>query len=232
MSQPSWENDAELFALVRRELFPAVVGDVMDQMGLQRQFLPPRIQALDRGMFAVGRAMPVLEADFFEEDASQSRNPLSTKPFGLMLEALDDLKTHEIYICTGGSPRYACWGELMSTRAVQCGAAGAVIDGYSRDTRAILALQFPTFSMGCYAQDQAPRGKVIDFRTAIEIEGVRIKPGDILLGDLDGVCVVPKRAERDVFHAALQKARTENKVREALEQGMTAAAAFEKFGVL
>jgi regulator of RNase E activity RraA len=149
-----------------------------------------------------------------------------------MLEALDDLKPGEIYLCTGGSPRYACWGELMSTRALQCGAAGAVINGYSRDTRGILALGFPTFSLGRYAQDQGPRGKVVDFRIPIEIEGVRIEPGDILVADLDGVCVVPRRAEQDVFAAAFEKARTENTVRAALERGMTTVEAFRTFGVL
>jgi regulator of RNase E activity RraA len=224
--------DSELFASIRRELFSAVIGDVMDKMGLRHQFLPPSIQPLALDMVAVGRAMPVLEADFHEDLFAGSNNPLSAKPFGLMLEALDDLKPNEIYLCTGGSPRYACWGELMSTRALRCGAAGAVIHGYSRDTRGILALGFPTFSLGRYAQDQGPRGKVLDFRVPLEIEGVRVAPGDIVFADLDGVCVVPRQAEKDVFAAAFEKVRQEQTVRKALEDGMTAAGAFEKFGVL
>ena len=93
-----------------------------------------------------------------------SRNPVLKKSFGLMLEALDDLKRDEDYICSGASPTYALWGELMSTRATKLGATGAVVNGYSRDTRGILKMNFPSFSWGNYAQDQAPRGKVIDFR--------------------------------------------------------------------
>jgi len=232
MSNFNFQDDAELFSSVRRELFSAVIGDVMDQIGLRHQFLPPSIQPLARAMVAVGRAMPVLEADFHDEAFEGSHNPISAKPFGLMLEALDDLQPHEIYLCTGASPRYACWGELMSTRAIQCGAAGAVIHGYSRDTRGILALGFPTFSIGRYAQDQGPRGKVVDFRVAVEIEGVRIVPGDILFADLDGVCVVPREAAPEVFAAAFEKVRKENTVRQALENGMAAAAAFKQFGVL
>jgi regulator of RNase E activity RraA len=225
-------TDTELFSSLRRELFSAVLGDVMDKMGLRRQFLPPSIQPLSLDMVAVGRAMPVIEADVHDDVVEGSHNPLSAKPFGLMLEALDDLKTHEIYLCTGGSPRYACWGELMSTRARHCGAAGAVIHGYSRDTRGILALGFPTFSLGRYAQDQGPRGKVLDFRVPVEIEGVRVEPGDVVFADLDGVCVVPRRAEQDVFAAAFEKVRKEQTVRKALEEGMTAAGAFNRFGVL
>jgi len=225
-------QDSELFKEVRRELFSAVLGDVMDAMGLRRQFLPPTIQPLSLDMVAVGRAMPVLEADFHDDIVNGSQNPLSAKPFGLMLEALDGLQPDEIYLCTGGSPRYACWGELMSTRALQCGAAGAIIHGYSRDTRGILELGFPTFSFGRFAQDQGPRGKVVDFRVPVEIEGVRVEPGDFLFADLDGVCVVPRKAEQDVFAAAFEKVRKEKTVRKALESGMTAAGAFDKFGVL
>lgn len=227
-----WNSDEELFALAKRELFTAVVGDVMDKMGLLHQFLPPRLQPLRDDMVAIGRAMPVLEADVFAEAETRSHNPAMAKPFGLMLEALDDLKTNEIYICTGGSPRYALWGELMSTRAMKLGAAGAVVDGYSRDTFGILALGFPTFSSGRYAQDQGPRGKVIDFRTAIEIGGIRINPGDIIFGDVDGVIVIPQAAEEEAFTRAIEKARGEKLVQKAIQDGMSACEAFATFGIM
>ena len=227
-----WNTDAELFALVRRELFTAVVGDVLDKMGLVRQFLPPRIGPLRQDMVVIGRAMPVLEADVFIDKAEGTKNPLMGKPFGLMLEALDDLKSGEVYICTGASPTYALWGELMSTRAMRLGAAGAVVDGYSRDTHGILALNFPCFSYGRYAQDQGPRGKVIDFRLAIEIGGVRIDPGDIVFGDLDGVLIVPQASETEAFGLALEKARGEKLVAKAIRQGMSAVEAFKKFGIM
>ena len=227
-----WNGDDDLFAQARRDLFTAVVGDIMDKLGLRHQFLPPAIHPLERGMVTIGRAMTVLEADFFEEAGGAGANPLSGRPFGLMLDALDDLKANEVYICTGGSPRYALWGELMSTRAMRCGAVGAVVDGYSRDTQCILRLGFPTFSHGSYAQDQGPRGKVVDYRVPIEMQGARVEPGDIVFGDLDGVCVIPRRAEREVFAGAFEKARGEKRVKKALEDGMTAGEAFEKFGIL
>jgi regulator of RNase E activity RraA len=183
-------------------------------------------------MVTVGRAMTVLEMDVFEERASAGANAIMRKPFGLMLEALDDLKPGEIYICTGASPTYALWGELMSTRAMKLGAAGAVVDGYSRDTRGILALGFPVFSHGRYAQDQGPRGKVVDYRVPIEINGVRIESGDVVFGDIDGVCVIPRRAEQEVFRLALEKARGEKKVAAAIRAGMGAVEAFDRFGIM
>ncbi len=226
-----WQHDDELFDLMKRELFSAVIGDVMDKLNLRRQFLPANIQPIRSDMVVVGRAMPVLEADIFEIE-SPNGNEVMKRPFGLMLEALDDLKQHEVYVCSGASPTFALWGELMSTRAIRLGAAGAVVNGYIRDTEGILKLNFPTFGWGSYAQDQAYRGKVIDFRTPIEMEGVRIEPGDILFGDRDGVCVVPQAAEESVVEAALEKARGEKLVRKAIETGMSACDAFKKFGIM
>ena len=232
MSAIEWHDDEGLFSLARRELFTAVVGDIMDKLGFIHQFLPPQIQPLRADMVVIGRAMTALEADVFEESDPSDNNPIMAKSFGLMLEALDDLKTNEVYVCTGASPRYALWGELMTTRALKLGAAGAVVDGYLRDTHGILALNFPAFAYGSYAQDQGPRGKVIDFRVPLEIDGVRIRPGDIVFGDVDGVLVVPREAERDIFMGALEKARGEKLVQKAIEAGMSASEAFKKFGIM
>ncbi|MCT7666155.1 RraA family protein [Shinella kummerowiae] len=227
-----FNDDTELFAAMRNRLFTAVVGDILDTMGLQHQFLPPQIRALRDDMVAIGRAMPVLEADFFASTETGGYSPLGNKPFGLMFHALDSLKPHEIYVCSGASPRYAVWGELMSTRALKLKAAGAICDGYCRDTSGILALDFPTFCYGSYAQDQGPRGKVVDYAIPIEIGGIRIRPGDILFGDRDGVLVIPREAEREAITLALEKAETENKVRLAIEGGMSTVEAFERFGVM
>lgn len=227
-----WKDDDELFQLIRSELFSAVVGDIMDKLGYFHQFLSPKIVPLRDDMVVVGRAMPVLEADSFGEISPSEKNPVMSKPFGLMLEALDDLKKNEVYICTGSSPEYALWGELMSARALQCGAVGAVVDGYSRDTSGILNLDFPMFSYGRYAQDQGPRGKVIDYRVPIEINGVYINPGDIIFGDMDGVCVIPRKIEKEVVKAALEKARGEKVVLKAIQNGMSATDAFAKYGIM
>lgn len=224
-------KDDELIALIKAELFTAVIGDIMDKSGFLNQFLPPQLQPLRSDMVVVGRAMPVLEADVVES-ADPGFNPVLQKPFGLMLEALDDLKKNEVYICSGSAPSYALWGELMSMRAIKLGAAGAVVNGYSRDTNGILELNFPTFSYGSYAKDQAPRGKVIDFRTTIEMNGVLIRNGDYVIGDRDGVCIVPQEASSEIFRLAFEKARGEKLVFQKIKEGMSAKAAFETYGIM
>jgi regulator of RNase E activity RraA len=227
-----WSTDDELFAIIQRELFTCVVGDVMDKMDLQHQFLPPQIQPLRQDMVLIGRAMPVLSVDVFVEKIAGTANKLMEKPFGLMLEALDDLHKNEVYVNTGSSPRNALWGELMSTRARILGSRGAVLNGYIRDTKPILEMGFPTFAFGSYGQDSAPRYKVVDFRVPVEIGAVRVRPGDTLFGDIDGVLLVPAEAEVEVFTKALEKARGEKLVRKAIEAGSSAVDAFAKFGIM
>lgn len=224
--------DVDNITFYCRELFSAVIGDVMDLLGYTRQFLPPAIQPLREEMVVCGRAMPVLEADDDGGEGPDRANAMLNQPFGLMLRALDDLQPGEVYICSGASPRYALWGELMSAAARNRGAVGAVVNGYSRDTRGILEQNFPTFSMGRYAQDQRPRGKVIDVRCHIRFGDVMIAPGDLIFGDLDGVCVVPRAIEKEVMAKALEKAHGEKRVFEAIKGGMGAQQAWETFGIL
>ncbi len=224
-------DDHELFELIRSNLFTAVVGDILDVLGYQHQFLSPGIMPLQKHMRVIGRAMPVLEADVFAVKA-ETAGPLAAKPFGLLFEALDDLRKDEIYIATGSSLRYALWGGLMTTRAMHLQAAGAVLDGYVRDTNEIEALAFPVFCRGSYAQDQGPRGKVIDYRCSIELDGVRINPGDLLFGDREGVLVIPRAVEQEVVAKASEKVRTENKVAIAIRNGMSTVEAFATFGVM
>jgi regulator of RNase E activity RraA len=227
-----WNGDEEFFALAQQELFTCVVGDVMDKLDLLHQFLPPRIQPLQQEMVVIGRAMPVLSVDVGAERLAGAANQLMEKPFGLMLEALDDLRPNEVYLNTGSSPGNALWGELMSTRARKLGSSGAVLNGYVRDTKAIVSMNFPTFAWGSYGQDAGPRCKVVDFRIPLEVEGVRVRPGDIIFGDIDGVCVIPAEAGHEVFRKALEKVRGEQLVKRSLQEGSSAVSAFEKYGIM
>ncbi|MCB0669199.1 MAG: RraA family protein [Saprospiraceae bacterium] len=221
-------TDKDLFDSIRKNLFTAVVGDVMDQIGLLNQFLPPAIKPLRDDMVVLGRCLPILVEDLYVHN----RHLHDEKPFGLMLEALDDLKPNEVYLSSGGSPKYALWGELMSKRAMHLGASGAVLNGFSRDTPGILELDFPTFSYGRYAQDQGPRGTVVDFRLPITVGDVKVIPGDIIFGDIDGVCVIPQAAEEEVIRLAMEKANGEKLVYKAISEGMSAVEAFRIYGIM
>lgn len=214
-----------LLAAIREHLFTAVIGDVMDASGLTSQFLPPRLRPVVDGAILVGRAMTVQEMDIEPDGGGE--------PFGLMFRALDDLRPGEIYLCTGSLGAYALWGELMSTRASALGAVGAVVDGYHRDTAGIRQLGFPVFSVGAYAQDQRPRGRVTDFRGTLTFDnGTVVESGDIIVGDLDGVLAIPAGHAADIVAAALAKAGAEREIQRAIVGGETTSSVFDRTGIM
>jgi 4-hydroxy-4-methyl-2-oxoglutarate aldolase len=218
-----WKSDAELFALLCRELYTPVVGDLLDDAGCTRQFLPQPIQPLRESMKLAGRAMPVLMIDVFGKQK---------QPFGRLTEALDQLQPGEVYLASGGEMRCAYWGEILTATAKKRGAVGAVINGFHRDTPRVLEQNWPVFSRGRFAQDSAVRTQVVDYRCPIEVGGVRIEPGDLVFGDLDGVVIVPRRVEHEVIEKALAKARGEKLVRREIEAGLSSTEAFRKHGIL
>ena len=218
-----WNSDADLFALCARELYTPVVGDILDDLGFTHQFLPQPIQPACDEMKLAGRAMPVVMIDVFGKQK---------KPFGLLTEALDQLNPGEIYLASGGEMRCAYWGEILTATAKKRGAAGAVINGFHRDTPKMLEQNWPVFSRGRFAQDSGVRTQVADYRCQIEIGQVTVQPGDLVFGDLDGVVIVPKKVEAEVVERALAKARGEKLVRKEIEAGMSSTAAFKKYGIL
>lgn len=219
----SWSNDNELFALMRNELYTPVVGDILDNHDRRHQFLPQPIRPLLPEMKVAGRAMPVLMGAVFGRQE---------KPFGKLTEALDDLKPGEIYVAGGNGGNSANWGEILTAAAIARGATGAVVDGYHRDTPKVLEQDFPVFSRGHYAQDSGPRMKILDWRCPVEIGGVEILNGDLIFGDIDGVLVIPGDIADTAIEEALEKARAEKVVRAGIEKGMSATAAFQKYGIL
>jgi regulator of RNase E activity RraA len=223
MPSPEWSDDPQLFALVQRTLYTPVVGDILDELGFTRQFLPQPIQPLREDMKVAGRAMPVLMIDVYGKQ---------DRPFGRLTEALDQLRAGEIYLASGGEMRCAYWGEILTATARRRGAVGAVINGFHRDTPQVLSQGWPVFSRGRFAQDSAVRTQVVDYRCPVEVGGVRVEPGDLVFGDLDGVLIVPRRVEAEVITRALEKARGEKLVRREIESGMSSTEAFRKYGIL
>lgn len=213
----------DLFQTILAELYTPVVGDILDDLGFVHQFLPPAVQPMREAMKIAGRAMPVLMIDVFGKQK---------QPFGRLTEALDQLQPGEVYLASGGEMRCAYWGEILTATAKRRGAVGAVINGYHRDTPRVLEQDWPVFSRGRFAQDSAVRTQVVDYRCAIEVGGVRVEPGDLVFGDLDGVVVVPRRVEAEVIERALAKARGEKLVRREIEAGMSSTEAFRRYGIL
>ena len=128
-----WKNEKEMFEIMKENLYTPVVGDILDEMGYYHQFLPQEIHGITRDMKIVGKACTVLMIDVFQPQE---------KPFGYLTEALDQLEENEIYVATGGAKRCAYWGELLTATAKARRAAGALVNGWHRDTPQLLEQDF------------------------------------------------------------------------------------------
>ena len=219
-------TDDDFLPQVRARLYAAVLSDVLDEIGLRHQAMSPRIRPLDDECVLVGFARTGLFREVYH--VSKGENP-----YELEIRILDDLHPNDVVVFgCGGSSRIAPWGELLTTAARARGAAGAVTDGFVRDVRGIRAATFPVFHGGIAPLDSKGRGKVADIDVPIECAGVRIEPGDLVFGDVDGVVIVPRHVEEEVLSRAFEKVSSENRTRDELLQGAKLGEVFDRYGVL
>ncbi len=212
------------FEYLRRRLRSALVADVLDGLGLRHQCLGPGIAPLRSTDVLIGRAFPVTVV---EVDA-----PVEP-PYQGLLRALDAIAADDIFIYpTGRSSRAAVWGELVSTACLARGAAGALTDGLIRDTERIRALGFPVFARGALPLDVNGRLEVVGHGTDAVLDGVRIRAGDLIVADADGVVIVPAAVEAEAVELALAKDAREAEFRVAVAAGTAPSAAFDQFKVL
>jgi regulator of RNase E activity RraA len=216
----------DFLARIRERLYVAVLSDVLDELGHPSQALPSRIRPLDDNLVMAGFARTGLYRDVYHVAAGEN-------PYELEMALIDDLRPGEIPVLgCGMSGRIAPWGELLSTAARARGASGCLTDGLVRDTRAIRHMGFPVFHGGIAPLDSKGRGKVADIDVPIECAGVRVNPGDLVVGDADGVIVVPQAIENEAVARAFAKVEGENATRMELERGDKLRDVFARHGIL
>jgi regulator of RNase E activity RraA len=216
--------DAEALADIERELYTAVLADVMDDLGYRDQVMRSDIRPLYEGAKIAGRAATMLVTEVYE---------IPAEPYKLELQLLDSLEDGEVVVfATPATRRAAIWGELLSTRARARGARGAVIDGLTRDTWGIVDMRFPVFCAGATPADSKGRLDTIAIRVPVSVGGVLVRNGDLVVADSDGCLVVPQEAEAEVLERARAKVAGEDEVRRLLREGADVARVFEEHGIL
>lgn len=212
------------FAMMRESLYSAVVSDALDGMGLRNQSPRIPLRPLTVPTALIGRCKTTLWANMFHSDP---------QPYELELRAVDECQLDEVLIAAaGGSMHSGVWGELLSTAARNRGCVGAIIDGAARDIAVTRRMGFPVYGRGTCVYDSRDRQRVIDLDVAVEIDGVRFAPGDLVIADEDGVVVVPRDVENEAIQRAWEKVHAENTVRDAIRAGAKAEEVFRKYGVL
>ncbi len=202
----------------------AVVSDALDRLGRRDQVLDLGIRPLWPEARLAGVAVPVvIVADTSEPEL----------PYDGELTALDSLRPGDVpLLAVEPGVRCASWGELFSCAAIGRGAAGVIIDGFARDAAEIRALGFPAFARGLSPLDTFARAVVTGIDVEARVGGVDVRPGDLVVGDVDGIVVVPHEMADDVAEAVATKHRLEGNAREDLLAGMSIREVWIKYGVL
>ena len=213
--------------VLAERLYAAVLSDVLDGLGLTAQAMRPFVRPLDDGLVMLGRARTGLYRPVYHVEAG-------VNPYAVEMALIDSLRPGEVAVlaCAGPTERIAPWGELLTTASQVRGAAGCVTDGLVRDIRRIREMRFPVFHGGIGPLDSKGRGEMVAMDVPIEIAGVRVTPGDWVLGDADGVVVVPQDVAEEAFRQALAKVSAEDTTRQELAAGASLAEVFARHGVL
>jgi regulator of RNase E activity RraA len=111
------------------------------------------------------------------------------------------------------------WGDILTIVATRKHLGGTVIDGVCRDAPRAIEMRYPIFSRGTYMRTGKDRVAVDAVQCSVSIGGVRVNPGDLLVGDRDGVVAVPKERFEQVAEVAQRIDEAENRIREAIERG-------------
>lgn len=207
---------------MRPDIYTAALTDVLDGLGRRHQTLPPGIVPLEPGARVAGPAFAV-----------QGRTNHSIDPetsIRRVLEMLGAVPPGHVAVYEAGDTTCAHFGELSAASLVARGVAGVVIDGGCRDVDMVRETGLPVFARYSTPQDAVSRWEVLEWGHEIEIEGVTVATGDYVVGDADGVAIVPRDLIERVFEEAEALVGTENLIRDAVRGGMLPLDAYERFG--
>ncbi|MEQ8370728.1 MAG: RraA family protein [Alphaproteobacteria bacterium] len=218
--------DKALMDEARQKLYSAVISDVLDGHGNFDHAMGAHVRPVDESLVMVGTARTGLYMDVY--DVAPGENP-----YDVEIALIDDLRPGDVPVFScPQSGRVAPWGELLSTVAQVRGAAGAVMDGFARDIRMIRQMGFPVFCGGINPLDSKGRAKMMRMDVPVMCGGVKVCPGDLLFGDVDGVVVVPQAMAETILREAITKVSAENTVRDELRRGDSLKDVFARHGIL
>jgi regulator of RNase E activity RraA len=194
------------------KLQTAVVCDVMREHCLMDQAFPGRLQALRPERTVAGIAFTV----------KSSPNTRVSGELTYRGQMLDDMHEHAFVIWdTSGDERATLWGGVMTATVARKGVRGALIDGGIRDTQQILEKDFPVFYRYRSPNGSLGRCLITHYQLPVQIGDVFVKPGDVILGDADGVVAVPREIAMDVLIRAEEIIANEKTIFSWVDQGET-----------
>ena len=202
--------------------YTGAVHDVLRMMGYDNVVLPPAIKAIAPGTRLAGAVWTVSG----HLDRTKTRDECLLGWCTLLSRALPA----HVVVCQPHNHEIALMGELSAQTLQARGVLGYVVDGGSRDTELVLAQGFPVFCAFLTPADVVERWIADRFGEPVTIGAVTIRTGDYLLGDRDGVVIVPRDAAEEVIAQAETVMATESDMRTALIGGMDPVDAYHRYG--
>jgi 4-hydroxy-4-methyl-2-oxoglutarate aldolase len=214
-------TDAEATTTRRlARLDSSIVSDVLDEFGVPGQVATAEIRALEPWMRIAGPAFCI------QGRAVQADRPRSTPGPRPSYEMFRHMYTGCVAVIdTGGFSTAGPWGENTALSAAVGGCAGVVIDGSTRDGPELTNMAFPTFARFTTSVRVDDRWEHTAFEVPISIPAqvgstITVTPGDFVLGDADGVVIIPAAMLTDVIEAGEEVIRVENRIRAELVKGV------------
>jgi regulator of RNase E activity RraA len=204
------------------DIYTGAITDTMDELGYEDQTLDPEISPLTRGMSLTGVAFPIRGRPNRTIDPEENIRTI--------LEMIGDVPESAVLLYNTNDDRSAHIGELTTAALETRGCRGAVVDGGARDTDFIVDQEFPVFRRYDTPADCVYRWELIDWDVPTVVGGVEVTPGDVVVGDSDGVVVVPKAIAAEVYEKATERVTSEDEVRNAVRDEMTPLQAYDRYG--
>lgn len=210
--------------MIKEILYSGIISDVLDGMGYRNQALAGGISPLTDDTVIFGPAFTSIGTTVY----SMPENPLVAQ-----CKVVDQLGEDEIYVLvTRGDYNCAVFGELFATAVNARKGVGVLLDGYARDVKALKEMKFPLFYKGRDVRTSKGRCEINECQIPVILDGVTIRPGDYIFGDIDGVIVIPKEVAEEVIRQAAETVEKENEVRTRLLNGSTLQKAYEEIGAI
>lgn len=200
-----------------RRLQVASISDAVDKLGF-RGFMYAGIKPIFKNIKIVGPAVTVKYAP-----ARRTLPPMHA------IEAIDTAKPGDVLILAGGDPDVAFFGGLMATASKEKGLEGVVTDGGTRDLREIEEMKFPVFARSVVPSTSVGRYETVASNVRVSCGGVSVNPGDIVVGNDDGVIVVPKESMEKVLEYAEAAEKKEVDETRDLKKGMPLSEVIKKY---
>jgi 4-hydroxy-4-methyl-2-oxoglutarate aldolase len=208
-------NELDAGVALAERLDTATLSDALDRLGIAGQC--HRIKPRDARFRMTGRAFTLLYG------------PAASPP-GTVGDYIDDVPPGAVVVLdNGGREDATVWGDILTEIAHRRGLGGTVIDGICRDVALCMELGYPVYSRGHWMRTGKDRVQVEAVNVSVNVGEARVRPGDLLRGDADGVVVIPREHEEAVLAAAAEIDHAEREIREAVRSGMRLDEARKRF---